>query len=517
MRKSGSPETAQGGRPITEGAAVTEAAENGFPRGCVTPQPCALVIFGASGDLTHRMLIPALYNLEYDRLLADNFTVVGFSRQEKTDESFRAELRKSVSEAGDAKPFDEEAWKRLAARLHYISGEYDDAASFARLAAFTDECRTEHGCTHFVYYLSVPPNVSETVLDTMKKTRLVVLGTEDVRTRIMLEKPFGMDLESARRLSAILDGMFDESQVYRVDHYLGKDTIRNLLIFRFANAIWEPLWNNKYIDNVQITATEEIGIEGRGGYYDGVGVVRDMVQNHVLQVLSLITMEPPVSGDPDSVRGKKLEILESVAPIAADDACFGQYEGYRDEPRIAKDSCTPTFVAFRLFVNNWRWHGVPFYVRSGKKIARKVTEVAIRFKGVPTCVIDDPFVCRMLEPNVLYIRIQPDEGIKLSFTVKMPGRGDDLSAAEMDFKYSGFGVKLPNAYERIILDCLCGQATHFWRSDEVEAAWRVVEPLLESACRGNPKAFPNYTAGSWGPDAARELLRRDNRRWLSSE
>jgi glucose-6-phosphate 1-dehydrogenase len=363
--------------------------------------------------------------------------------------------------------------------------------------------------------------VSEAILDCMKRVGFNNDGTDRFWPKVVVEKPFGLDLEGARRLNRLLGQVFTESQIYRVDHYLAKNTVQNLMVFRFGNAIWEPLWNSHYVDHVQITAAEKIGVEGRGGYYEEAGVVRDMVQNHVLQVMALVAMEPPVPNDLESIHDKKMEVFKSLEPLLPEDFVFGQYGGYRNEPRVSRDSATPTFAALRWRVNSWRWRGVPFYVRSGKALARKLTEVAIRFKDVPLCVLSEE-ACRNVSPNVLFLRIQPDEGICLRFVVKTPERGEEVTTASLDFRYSQFHEAIPDAYERIILDTLCGNCTcgrqnRLWRADAIEAAWRAVAPMLETSKGEWAGRFPNYNPGTWGPKEAEDLIRRDGRPWIVSE
>jgi glucose-6-phosphate 1-dehydrogenase len=475
-------------------------------------QPCIMVIFGASGDLTSRMLMPSLYSLEKDGLLHDRFAIVGFGRTQMDDGSFRQKMVEGVKAHTEPSEIVGATLDRFAARLHYVSGDYGDQAAFKGLKAAIMSLKGQCGAESVLYYVALPPTVCEQVLNTMKAVSFVPSEREGATERIMVEKPFGLDYESAVRLDKLLASIFEESEIYRVDHYLGKDTIRNLLLLRFANSIFEPLWDRRYVDNIQITGAESIGVEGRGGYYDEAGVVRDMVQNHILQVLSLIAMDPPVAGDAESVRDKKMEIIKSLGAIGENDFVVGQYKGYRGEKGVARDSNTPTFVALKLAVNNWRWYGVPFYVRAGKALARKFTEVTIVFKHIPLCVLDDQSLCDAIRPNVIYVRIQPDEGIRLSFSAKVPGRRDEVATAAMDFSYADFGRKIPDAYERVLLDGLCGVPTLFWRADAIERAWQVVGPLLEPTAA----QVAEYEPGGWGPAEAEALIRRDGRNWISS-
>ncbi|MHC4915327.1 MAG: glucose-6-phosphate dehydrogenase [Planctomycetota bacterium] len=477
------------------------------PSAETNPASCVLVIFGASGDLTRRKLVPALYALETEGLLGDGFRVVGFARTTMTDAEFAARLGEALGNPGG------EAWERFASRLSYVSGGYSDPAAYARLGARLGELGADCAAGGYLFYLALPPEAAEDVLRGVSRNESGLPCPSGAADRVMVEKPFGRDLEGARRLNALCAARFAEENIYRIDHFLAKDTVRNLLVFRFGNAVFEHLWNRKYVDSVQITAAETIGVEGRGGYYEGAGVVRDMLQNHLLQVMALVAMEPPVAGDPESVRDRKVEVFKSLAPAGPGDFVFGQYRGYRQEQGVAPDSATPTFAALKLNVRNWRWEGVPFYLRSGKCLAKKVTEVVIGFKEVPTCVLESPEACELLRANRLIIRLQPEEGIRLSFCTRVPGREERIAEADLDFRYSELGGALSDAYEQVLLDGLAGRGSYFWRADGVEAAWRAVAPLLEAGAGGD---FPSYEPGTWGPGAADELLARDGRAWLAS-
>jgi glucose-6-phosphate 1-dehydrogenase len=487
--------------------------------------PCTLVIFGASGDLTKRKLVPALFRLVQERLIPAEFAVIGVARQQMSDEEFREQMREAVSEYGEEEEINDEVWESFARGLFYRQGDFRDAASFEALRDALAEIDKERatGGNH-LFYLATAPSYFGLIAEQLGKAKLAQ-PQEGAWTRIIVEKPFGYDLESARKLNAELADVFKEEQVYRIDHYLGKETVQNLLVFRFANSMFEPLWNRQYIDHVQITNAEAIGVEGRGGYYDAVGVVRDMIQNHVFQVVSLIAMEPPVSLSANSVRDEKVKAMMAVRAIPPEQvnefAVRGQYGpgyvlgekvvGYREEPGVNPESSTETFAALKLYLDNWRWAGVPFYIRSGKRLPKRVTEIAIQFKDVPHRLFtqtDAP-----LEPNVLVVRIQPNEGITLRFGAKLPGQATRIRWVNMDFRYgSSFGVEPPEAYERLLLDCMLGDSTLYARRDMTERGWEIVTPILE-AWKQPATDFPNYAAGADGPQSAHELIERDGRQW----
>jgi glucose-6-phosphate 1-dehydrogenase len=481
------------------------------------PEPCAVVIFGASGDLTRRKLFPALYSLALRRLLPAKFGVVGVARTEQSDDEFRDRMKHAVQEFGRDE-FRDETWNWLAGGMRYVATDFSDEEGQDRVVAALNELDEQRGTAgNRVYYLAVPPDAIGTLARELGERR----STEGW-TRLIVEKPFGRDLESARALNEEILHHFAEDEVFRIDHYLGKETVQNLLALRFANGIFEPIWNRQFVDHVQITVAETIGIEGRAAFYEQAGAIRDVFQNHLLQLVALTAMEPPIDFDADSVRNEKVKVLRALHTPGPKHVVRGQYgrgyiegqevPGYREESGVASDSLTETYVAAKLFVDNWRWADTPFYVRAGKRLARRETTIAIEFKRAP----HPPFEIAEdagLQPNVLVCHIQPDEGVSLEFAAKVPGQGMTLRTVHMDFLYGGaFFTGIPEAYERLLLDCLLGDARMFTRADEVEEQWSLVDAIVASWRRDRP-SFPNYEAGAWGPGGAEELLRRDGRMW----
>ena len=520
---------------------VVEAAPEDRPRPRMSG-PALMVIFGASGDLAQRKLLPALYNLVQKGLLPKDFTIVGYSRTTYSDEAFRELARTGVEKYSDAE-FQEDAWQQFAQGIFYVAGSYDEASGFARLKARIEELdQTRHTGRNRLFYLATPPSVYEPVATQLGKVDLVHpaddpstgSGQGKCWTRLVVEKPFGHDLASAQALNEHLLGIFNEEQIYRIDHYLGKETVQNILVFRFANGIFEPIWNRNYVDHVQITVSESIGVEQRGGYYDKSGALRDMVQNHMLQLVSLMAMEPPVAFDAKAVRDQKVNLLRSIRPLAAQEV--GQYlvraqyspgdlngerlPAYRDEEGVAAESTTETFVAWKLEIDNWRWNGVPFYLRTGKALPEKVSEIAIYFRRAPHMLFASSDDAEHISRNVLVIRIQPDEGISLKISAKQPGPAVKLQPVSMAFHYgSSFGSTPPDAYQRLLLDVVLGDGTLFTRRDEVEVAWdrvtRVLEGwrMQEEQAQGAPFRLPTYEAGTWGPAAAEHLLGVEDQSW----
>jgi glucose-6-phosphate 1-dehydrogenase len=483
------------------------------------PAPCIVVIFGASGDLASRKLIPALYALQLRHLLPENFAILGVARSEGTDESFRAEMQEAVERfARDG--MNEDAWTRMASALYYQAADFADPDMGSlleeRLSAICAEHHTEGNCVH---YFSVPPSQIPVLVEQIG-TRRDTLSSG--WTRLIVEKPFGHDRESARALNAQLAEYFTEDEIFRIDHYLGKETVQNMLALRFANGIFEPLWSRQYVDHVQITVAESIGIEGRAAFYENVGAMRDVFQNHLLQLVALTAMEPPADFTADSVRNEKVKVLQGIRTPGPSSVVRGQYgrgfvegvevPGYREEPGVPTGSMTETFVAAKLLIENWRWADTPFYVRAGKRLAKRETTIAIQFTKPPHPPFEEQ-ASEGLRPNVLVVHVQPDEGISLAIGAKVPGQGLTLRTVTMDFLYGGsFRSDVPEAYERLILDCLLGDATLFTRADEVDEQWALTD-AVKSAWARERTAFPNYAAGTWGPPSSEELLERDGRAW----
>ncbi len=494
-----------------------------------TIDPCVLVIFGATGDLTSRKLAPAIYNLGREGLLPSNFACVGFARREKTDETFREELKTDISNFSRTKPLDEPFWNNFQNQLFYHQSEFDDDAGYIKLATLLKQLDSRHGTRgNRVFYLSIQPKYFAPVIEKLSKHGLIYDPHKNGGpwSRVIIEKPFGRDFDSAAALQKEISKYLDESQIYRIDHYLGKETVQNLLVFRFANSIFESIWNYKHIDQVQITVAEEIGIGTRGNFYEEEGMLRDMVQNHVMQLVSLVAMEPPVSLSASAIRDEKVKVLQSIRPFLPHDfethAIRGQYGpgfingqpviGYRQEQNVHADSHIETYVALRLFVDNWRWAGVPFYIRAGKRLPKRGTEIAIIFKDAPGVLFQQHG--HKHDPNVLAMRIQPDEGIALKINCKVPGPSSPIQPVKMDFRYgSYFGQSPPEAYERLIWDCILGDSTLFARCDEVEQSWQILTPILEYWAKHPNETFPNYPSGSWGPEIADTMIQTDNRSW----
>ncbi|MEP6910246.1 MAG: glucose-6-phosphate dehydrogenase [Actinomycetota bacterium] len=499
----------------------TQVAENPLLLGLGprrAPEPCAMVIFGASGDLTHRKIFPALYSLACRRLLPERFAVVGTARSEWSDDEFREQMERAVREFG-RDDFKQDVWDRLAEATSYLSMDFADEGRENHLAERLNELDKGRGTRgNRLYYLAVPPSAMPTIVRELGERR----RTEGW-VRLIIEKPFGHDLASARELTQLISAHFTEEEVFRIDHYLGKETVQNMLALRFANGIFEPIWNRQFIDHVQITVAETLGIEGRAGYYDNAGAIRDIFQNHMLQLVALTAMEPPIDFTADSVRNEKVKVLKAIHTPGPKHIVRGQYgrgyvegkevTGYREEEGVTAETMTETYVGAKLFVDNWRWADTPFYVRTGKRLARRETTIAIQFQRAPHPPFEDA-ATEELRPNLLLVHVQPDEGVSLAIGAKVPGQGMRIRTVHMDFMYGGtFRTDLPEAYERLILDAMLGDQTLFTRSDEVEEQWALVDAIVATWARDRP-AFPNYPAGTWGPVAADELMRRDGREWL---
>ena len=491
-----------------------------------TSPPCIMVIFGAAGDLTKRKLIPALYNLKHGDLLSDNFAVIGVARAEMNDKEFRRRLRDDMREFA-TDDLDRKVWKWLEERLYYFSGDFNDNETFSKLTNLLEKIDKErNGHGNYFFYLATAPDYFAPVVNQLGDTGLT-REEDDQWRRVIIEKPFGCDVESARKLNREIKEVLNENQIYRIDHYLGKETVQNILVFRFGNGIFEPVWNRRYVDSVQITAAEKVGVEQRGGYYESAGALRDMVPNHLLQLVTLTAMEPPISFDANAVRDEQTKILHAIQCPAPDEAdrraVRGQYDqgeidgekvvAYHSEPNVAPDSNVETFVALKLLIDNWRWADVPFYLRTGKRLAARDTEIAIQFKRAPFVLFRNTPV-EKLSQNRLVLHIQPDEGISLRFGAKIPGPTLSIGAVDMDFDYEDyFGDTPSTGYERLLHDCMMGDATLFQRADQVEAGWSVVAPIQKVWYSQPPRSFPNYKSGTWGPKEADELLARDDREW----
>lgn len=494
-----------------------------------TADPCIMVIFGASGDLTARKLIPALYNLARDGQLPPHFACVGFARREKTNEQFRQEMQEAVSKFSRVRPIDPNLWQTFSEQLFYHQSEFDNEGGYDSLNLFLNQLDRQFGTLgNRVHYLSTQPSFFADIIEKLNQHQLIypINHGSNKWSRVIIEKPFGHDLQSALELQKNISRSLDESQIYRIDHYLGKETVQNLLVFRFSNPIFESVWNNRHIDNVQITVSEDIGIGTRGRFWEEAGLLRDIVQNHMMQLLSLVAMEPPTSLKANAVRDEKVKVMESLRPFPVGhfDECLvrGQYDkgyingkpvvSYREEANVSPNSNVETFMAMELFIDNWRWVGVPFYLRAGKRLPKKSTEISITFKDAPGFLFKSSN--QSLDANVLVIRIAPDEGISLKMNSKVPGWSSPIQPVKMDFRYSSyFGSSPPEAYERLLCDCMSGDSTLFARADELLASWRQFSPVLDYWQNASEKVFPNYSSGTWGPEEADILLGKEGRSW----
>jgi len=489
--------------------------------------PCTVILFGASGDLAKRKVIPAMLDLAQHKALGERYAIVGFARTPMTDESFRSMAGEAAKTIGEGGPPEPAKWDAFAANLVYNTGDYNDQNAYAQLAKRLAELEEEKKLGgNRLFYLSTPPEVYPSIVEQLGRAGLAHPLNPNSWVRIIIEKPFGRDLATAKELNKTVLNVFEEKQVYRIDHYLGKDTVQNLLVLRFGNGIFEPLWNRNYVDHVQITASETLGVERRGGFYETAGALRDMIQSHVLQLTSLVAVEPPASFDATAVRNEKLKVLQSIRPfnleMVAQWVVRGQYApgklgdkqlpGYREEHGVNPNSRTETFVAMRLLIDNWRWAGVPFYLRTGKRLAKRSTEIMIQFKRAPHIVFRE----REVQPNRLILNIQPDEGISVSFGAKKPGTEMSIGNVTMNFSYcEAFGSTTRSAYATLLNDCVRGDATLFDRGDSVEAAWSLIEPVLDVWSAAKTASVPIYPSGSWGPGESDQLLERDGRQWYN--
>jgi len=491
-------------------------------------ESCILVIFGATGDLTARKLVPALYNLAKDGQLPGHFACVGFARRPKSNDEFRKEMEDAITRFSRSKPIDQQLWKNFREKLFYLQSDFDEDAGYDELNKFLSKLDKQLGTKgNRVFYLSVQPSFFPTIVEKLSQHHLIYPPEMEKKwSRVIIEKPFGEDTQSAVKLQRELTQYLDEEQIYRIDHYLGKETVQNLLVFRFGNSIFESIWNNRYIDNVQITVAEEIGIGTRGRFWEEAGMLRDIVQNHVMQLLSLVAMEPPTSLHASSIHDEKVKVLESIRPIPENRidefTIRGQYgpgyidgelvKGYRQEDNVNPQSMIETYAALQLYIDNWRWTDVPFFLRAGKRLPKRATEIAISFKKVPGCLFQSGPLA--VDSNNLVIRIQPDEGISFKINCKVPALNNVIQPVKMDFRYgSYFGSAPPEAYERLICDCMAGDNTLFARDDEVLMSWKLLTPVLEYWKAHPDFHFPNYASGTWGPESAEEMLKKQGRHW----
>ncbi len=490
------------------------------------PEPCTLVIFGASGDLAHRKLLPAVYSLAHEGLLPPYFSIIGVASTTHTDDSFREDMKHAINQFSRYRPINEIVWSALARGMHYVQGNFNDPQTYKKLQLIFEQCDLERRTGgNKLFYLSTAPSQFESITSQLKHSRL---SEGQGWQRVVVEKPFGHDLASARELNSHLRSIFAENEIFRIDHYLGKETVQNILVLRFANGIFEPIWKNNYIDHVQITVAETLGVGRRGVYYEEAGAARDMMQNHMMQLLALVAMEPPVNLQPESIRDEKVKALRALHPLSEKDigssSVHAQYTAgyiqnervpsYREEEKVSRDSTTETFAAVRLFIDSWRWAGVPFYLRHGKRLAKSGTEISVFFKKSPGVLFNAADSETPIENNVLTLRIQPNEGVSLRMEAKVPGQVLQIQSVKMDFQYgTEFGSDSPEAYERLLLDAMIGDPTLFIRHDEAEQSWMFFDPILQAWKASDSQNLVTYPAGTWGPPESEQLLAGDNRKW----